>query len=78
MEEIYSLAQSVYVWFGDGDKETDIAMDYIERAGFQQLLVKCDDGMHYVIPNRSFARKVLLFRALNNISWRVSNIFNRK
>lgn len=36
MGDIYSKAESVYVWLGDGTPGTDKAMAYMENAGFQR------------------------------------------
>lgn len=38
MEGIYSLAETVFLWLGDGNPDTDKAMNYLRTAGYQNLL----------------------------------------
>jgi len=36
MGDIYSAAETVFVWLGDGDMATDRAMDYLESTGYRE------------------------------------------
>ncbi|KAM5364985.1 hypothetical protein ACJZ2D_011245 [Fusarium nematophilum] len=38
MRDVYALAQSAYVWLGEGDSDTDEAMEYLSIARFQSCL----------------------------------------
>jgi hypothetical protein len=58
MVSIYPKAEVVYVWLGDGTVESDIAMAYLEEAGYQRYL-QTDGEMSYKTPsNRSFSLTV--------------------
>ncbi|KAI8656255.1 HET domain-containing protein [Fusarium sp. Ph1] len=49
MADIYSLARQVYVWLGEGSPESDAAIEYLRKAGFQEALVEIGENQ-YEIP----------------------------
>jgi len=49
MGEIYSMADRAYLWLGQATEVEDNAMSYLQRAGFQNVLIH--DGPHrYSVP----------------------------
>ena len=36
MGDVYSLAHSVYIWLGPGDKQSNLALEYLREVGFQE------------------------------------------
>jgi hypothetical protein len=59
MATIYSKAESVCLWLGDGTKASDTAMEYFLHAGFQDLLVKTRDFGYEVPKGRYFVWKAV-------------------
>lgn len=58
MGEIYSLADCVYVWLGEGTTATDRAMEYMANAGLQRYYKTTEKG---VISRRYAAACSLYF-----------------
>lgn len=52
MGDIYPMAESVYIWLGEGSPDSDQAMDYLSNAGFQDFLVP-HGKFNYLIPEKS-------------------------
>ena len=43
MSDIYSSAAVVYIWLGESTEDTEVAMQYLSSAGFQQYLPPIHD-----------------------------------
>lgn len=52
MGDIYSMAESVYIWLGEGSPDSDVAIDYLSNAGFQKFLIPYGK-FNYLIPEKS-------------------------
>jgi hypothetical protein len=58
--DLYSFAISVYIWLGEGNEQSDAAMDYLSSAGFREYFEE------YRVANRSSPIPV------NKCCWRIA------
>ncbi|WAO94488.1 HET domain-containing protein [Fusarium falciforme] len=53
MADIYSLARQAFVWLGEGTAESGAAIEYMNKAGFQEALVEVGEHQ-YELPQSEF------------------------
>jgi hypothetical protein len=54
MADIYSLARQVYIWLGEGTHESDAAIEYLNKAGFQEVLVEAGENQYEMPRSKLF------------------------
>jgi Heterokaryon incompatibility protein (HET) len=69
MHQIYSRARPVYVWFGDGDADSDMAIDYLEKAGLQQLVHHSNKEQNRSVPASRTSRREAAWRSILKAAW---------
>lgn len=57
MADIYSLARQVFVWLGEGTAESDAAIEYLSKAGFQEPLVEVGEHRYELSRSNLFYLK---------------------
>lgn len=72
MRDIYSRAETVYVWLGEGSDTTRREMAALRTAGFQGLLQVEDGGLEYKKLESKEAKKLG-----SKISWRLAKEHTR-
>lgn len=54
MADIYSLARQVYIWLGEGTPESDAAIEYLNKAAFQEVLVEAGENQYEIPRSKLF------------------------
>ena len=62
MGDIYPMAESVYIWLGEGSPDSDQAIDHLSNIGLQKFLTP-HGKFNYLIPEKSaLLWKIALFQ----------------
>jgi len=61
MGDIYSWADSTYIWLGEGNEHSNAAINFLKEAGFQQYLLEASP-CSYRVPKGYLIRFKLAFK----------------